>query len=170
MACAAGPGPAAAPGQATHPMQLSDILSVDRTACGVKIGSKKRALEYAADLIARADPDLVSGEVFDALIARERLGTTGLGRGVAIPHGRSKHGRHTVGAFVRVHSGIDFDAPDHEPVDLIFALLVPQDSTDEHLEVLARLAEMFSDETFRERLRRQDDCAGTFELLTGPRP
>lgn len=147
-------------------MQLADILTADRVACDVSARSKKRALERISEVIASADPSLTPGEVFDCLINRERLGSTCLGRGVAIPHGRVKHGEHTLAAFMKMSDGVDFDAVDRQPVDLMFALLVPEQSTDEHLEILAHLAELFSDEAFREQIRDAESCDEIFGLLT----
>lgn len=147
-------------------MQVSEILSPDRTRCDVDSHSKKAALETLSAMISGADPDLSRSEVFDSLLARERLGSTGLGQGVALPHGRLKSTNHTLGAFIRLQSGIDFDAIDHEPVDLLFALTVPEDSTEEHLQILSRLAELFSQPNFLDRLRSEGSSSGIFSLLT----
>ncbi len=144
-------------------MQIIDILTPERIACGIKAKSKKRALEKLSVLLADSDPSLSSSKVFDCLIARERLGSTGLGRGVAIPHARVKHCDQTLGAFLLLNNGVDYDAIDKQPVDLLFALLVPEDSTDEHLRILAGLAEMFSDDPFRKRIR---DCHGSVEIFS----
>jgi PTS system nitrogen regulatory IIA component len=148
-------------------MQVSEILSPDRVRSDVNSHSKKAALEELAALIADANPELTRTEVFDSLIARERLGSTGLGQGIALPHGRLKSTDHTLGAFIRLHAGIEFDAIDHKPVDLLFALLVPEESTEEHLQILARLAELFSKPEVLEKLRSEDTSAGLFKLLTG---
>lgn len=134
-------------------MLIRDILPPHCIACDVEAQSKKRALERLSELIARARPELVATGVFDSLIARERLGGTGIGCGVAIPHGRLRNSRATLGAFIRLKAGIDFDAADRQPVDLLFALLVPEESTEDHLRALARLAAMFRDEALRARLR-----------------
>jgi PTS system nitrogen regulatory IIA component len=153
-------------------MQVSDILTRARVLHKVKGRSKKAILETLANLIASEAPELTSAEVFNSLLTRERLGSTGLGHGVAIPHGRINHGRQPYGAFVRTEEGIDFDAIDNQPVDLFFALLVPVQATEEHLQILAQLAEMFSDEAFLERLRASRSSHEIFELLTQwtPRP
>jgi PTS system nitrogen regulatory IIA component len=149
-------------------MRLSDILSRDRTLCGLQVASKKRALEKVAELIASGEPAVSSAEVFECLIARERLGSTGLGHGVALPHGRLKHAERVVGALVRLSNAVDYDAADGGPVDLIVGLLLPDTRAEESLAVLARLAELFSDEGLRERLRRIDRCEELFELVVGP--
>lgn len=148
-------------------MQISQILAPDRVLSNVHDQSKKAALETLASLIAGADPGLTQAEVFNSLISRERLGSTGLGEGVALPHGRLKNGEHTLGAFIRLGAAIDYDAVDHKPVDLLFALLVPEESTDEHLQILAQLAELFSKPEVLERLRKEQTTEGIFSVLTG---
>ena len=107
----------------------------------------------------------MSAAVFDSLIGRERLGSTGLGHGVALPHGRVNQAEHAIGAFLKLDKGVDFDALDRQPVDLIFGLLVPDHYTDEHLKILAHLAEMFSDLTFCQRLRQADHDAALYQLF-----
>jgi PTS system nitrogen regulatory IIA component len=147
-------------------MRISDILSADRVACRLNVSSKKGALEELAQMIASGAPALSSTEIFESLISRERLGSTGLGHGVAIPHGRLKNSDQTLGAFALLARAVDYDAIDQQPVDLLFALTVPQHSTDEHLEILARLAEMFSDAELVARLRSESTAAALFKLLT----
>jgi PTS system nitrogen regulatory IIA component len=148
-------------------MQIAQILTPDRIQSNVPSQSKKAALEALAALIAAADPGLSQSEVFNSLLTRERLGSTGLGQGVALPHGRLKNGERTLGAFIRLESGIDFDAVDHQPVDLLFALLVPEESTDEHLQILSRLAELFSKPEVLQRLRTEQSKETIFSILTG---
>ncbi len=150
-------------------MLIRDILTSERTACAVEATSKKKVLEKISELIASAETSLTQAEIFDCLLARERLGSTGLGHGVALPHGRVKHGERTLGAFIRMREAIDYDAVDHQPVDLLFALLVPENSTEEHLQILSQLAEMFSNEDFRAQLRICDQCEAVYALLTRPR-
>lgn len=146
-------------------MQIAEILKPERIAVSTEISSKKGVLEELARLIAMDTPDLTQTEVFDSLCARERLGSTGLGHGVAIPHGRLKGGKHTLGAFIQLKDGVDYDAVDQQPVDLLFALLVPEESTDEHLQILARLAEMFSDTDLVRKLRYASSSDRLYELL-----
>lgn len=146
-------------------MQIAEILTPARVAVSAGISSKKGVLEELARLIAEDTPDLTQTEIFDSLCARERLGSTGLGHGVAIPHGRLKGGKQTLGAFIQLQDGVDYDAVDQQPVDLLFALLVPEESTDEHLQILARLAEMFSDTELVRRLRRASSSNRLYELL-----
>lgn len=134
-------------------MKLSDILTTDRIRLDFDAASKKRVLEFASELLAGSDENLSPRAVFDCLIAREKLGSTGLGHGVAIPHGRLAGLEKTIGVFIKVPKGVDFDAPDSEPVDLIFALLVPEQSTEEHLQVIAKLAGYFNSKASRDALR-----------------
>lgn len=136
-------------------METVDIsnLVVDRIACGVQAASKKKAIEVLSNLLAGAQSDLMPMEIFDSFVARERLGSTGLGSGVAIPHARFKKLNNAVGAFVQLSEGVDFDAIDSKPVDLLFALLVPENCAEEHLQILARLAEMFHDQSLLKQLR-----------------
>lgn len=148
-------------------MNISDIISPERVVCDVDATSKKKALEQLSDMIASdSSPTILSKDIVDSLIARERLGSTGIGYGVAIPHGRIKNTDHAIAAFAKLHEGIDFDAADNQTVDLLFALLVPEDSTNEHLQLLAQLAEMFSDEEFREKLRATKDHQTLYNLLS----
>lgn len=146
-------------------MRISDFLSPERVVCHAAASSKKRALEELSQLIAKEQGELTPGSVFDSLLARERLGGTGLGSGVAIPHGRVKDRQQAIGAFVTLQHGIDFDAIDAQPVDLIFALVVPEASTEEHLEMLALLATMFKDADLREKMRRAETPAALYDLL-----
>lgn len=148
---------------------IADLLCPDRLLLGSTATSKKRALEHLSELMASADEAFSQGTVFDSLLVRERLGTTGLGFGVAIPHARHPGTTHAVGAFMRLSQPIDFDAPDREPVDLFFGLLVPEDYTDEHVQILAQLAELFSDEAIRAALRSAADKDEVLGLIGHPR-
>lgn len=145
-------------------MHIRDILVPDRTQALLALTSKKRVLEHAASLVERAiarGTDESSGplpftaaQVFDALVSRERLGSTALGEGVAVPHCRIPHCARTLGVLISLSDGIDFDAPDGKPVDLVFVLIVPAHSTDEHLQLLAHLASLFNEPAFRQSLRK----------------
>jgi PTS system nitrogen regulatory IIA component len=132
-------------------MNLSDILTPERIALAMRAASKKRALEGISELIA-SDTDLNSTVVFQSLIERERIGSTGIGENIAIPHGRLKGLKKPVGAFAVLEQEIDFDAIDQKPVNIIFALLVPEEATDEHLQLLAQLAKIFSNNQVKEKL------------------
>lgn len=146
-------------------MKLSEILSPDCIRLDSDATSKKRVLESVSQLLADTDEGLSPREVFDCLIAREKLGSTGLGQGVAIPHGRLAGLDKTIGVFLRLPKGVDFDAPDNEPVDLVFALLVPKESTEEHLQVLASIASYFNSKGSGDALRVDITPKKACELL-----
>ncbi len=148
-------------------MQIADFISPERVIRQSKVTSKKRALEEVSGLIAAAQANLLEMEIFDCLLARERLGSTGIGHGVAIPHGRLKSVTHPIGAFAVLEKGVDFDAMDGAPVDLVCALVVPVESTEEHLQILASLAALFSDERLRDGMRRATSAEEVYALLTG---
>ena len=131
---------------------LDDILPVSHIILDAEISSKKRLFECVAQLFAE-QIGLSQTEVFDCLIARERLGSTALGQGVAMPHGRHASVPAATGAFVRLKTPIEFDAPDNKPVSLVFVLLVPEAATSEHLELLGHLAGLFNEKSVREALR-----------------
>jgi PTS system nitrogen regulatory IIA component len=147
-------------------MQLNTILSPGRTLSDAPGSSKKRILENIAKFICEDAPALNSGQVFDSLIARERLGSTGLGHGIAIPHCRIKGCNQIIGSLVKLAEPVDFDAIDNEPVDLVFVLLVPEQAHDEHLKVLATLAERFSNPDFCQRLRSANNRETLFDAAT----
>lgn len=146
-------------------MDMTGLITHDRIVCDSEVASKKRVIEVLSELLATGQSDLTARPIFDSLIGRERLGSTGLGHGVALPHGRFSQSQHAVGAFVKLRKGVDFDAADRQPVDLVFGLLVPDHYTDEHLKILAYLAEMFSDQTFCQQLREADSDQVLFERL-----
>ena len=131
---------------------LDDILPVAHIILDAEISSKKRLFECVAQLLAEQS-GLPQAEVFDCLVARERLGSTALGQGVAMPHGRHASVPAATGAFVRLKTPIEFDAPDNKPVSLVFVLLVPEAATSEHLELLGHLAGLFNEKSVREALR-----------------
>jgi len=137
---------------------VSDILNVDCTEIDVSVSSKKKLLEYLGQLISSQLSASSADDIFDRLLNRERLGSTGIGEGIAIPHCRLKECDKAFGVLLRLQQPIDFDAIDRQPVDLVFALLVPEEATDEHLQVLSMLARNFSDEQFRQALRNAPDA------------
>ena len=146
---------------------LDRILSSERVRSDVPAASRKRTLQELGEVFAGADPALSAQGVFDRLVARERLGSTGLGDGCALPHARVPGLGRTLGAFLRLRKGVDFDSPDDAPVDLVFALLVPEESTDEHLEILAAIARVFTDEGVRSSIRSADEPTRIREVLLG---
>jgi len=149
-------------------MELAEILSPQRVFAEVPGGSKKKVLETAAGLIAQQCPELDPNELFDNLISREKLGSTGLGMGIAIPHCRAKHCNNPVAAFFKLESGVDFDSIDHQPVDMLFVLLVPQDAHEEHLNILSKIAAMFSNEERRNTLRKAKTSDSLYDALVTP--
>jgi PTS system nitrogen regulatory IIA component len=151
-------------------MDIIDLIAPGRIVCNSPVASKKRVIETLSELLATGQTDLNARLIFDSLIGRERLGSTGLGHGVALPHGRFNQSRTAIGAFIKLEKGVDFDAIDRRPVDLIFGLLVPDHYTDEHLKILQLLAEMFSDKTLCQRLRDADSDPALFEQLRDWQP
>lgn len=146
-------------------MNIATLLAPERVICCPEVGSKKRALELLSERLAADNEGIEIADVFDSLLARERLGSTGLGHGVAIPHGRRAGIEHPIAALVKIERGIDFDAPDRQPVDLVFALLVPEQSNDEHLRILAALARLFSDRETVAKLREAEGAEAMLELI-----
>ena len=143
---------------------LSKILSLENVLLDLEVSSKKRAFEQAG-LIFENNCGIARSTVSDNLFARERLGSTGLGHGVAIPHGRIKGLKNPLAAVLRVLQPIPFDAPDEEPVQLLIFLLVPEAATQRHLEILSEIAEMLSDRELRERLKTEPDAARVHQLI-----
>lgn len=137
---------------------LSKILSADNVVLDLEVSSKKRAFEQAG-LIFENNCSIARSLVSDNLFARERLGSTGLGHGVAVPHGRIKGLKAPLAAFMRLKEAIPFESPDGKPVNLLIFLLIPDNVTQQHLEILSEVAEMFSDETFRNLLATESDAA-----------
>jgi len=147
-------------------MLISDLLSPEKIHCDIHLSSKKRLLELISEELARNSEDLSQREIFESLCARERLGSTGLGKGVAIPHGRVKGTQHVEASFIRLRKPLPFDAVDGEPVDLLFALAVPQDCSEDHLKLLAQVAELFSDPDLLEELRKAESSGRMLKLLS----
>ena len=146
---------------------LEHLLTLERTACQVPGLSKKRLFETIARLISEDQLALSYDEVFAQLIAREKLGSTGLGGGIAIPHSRIGNCTQPLGTLVTLAEPIDFDAPDGRPVDLVFALLVPEEATQAHLDTLAEIARQFSQEDFCSKLRVAGSNADLFSAALG---
>ncbi len=146
-------------------MRVADILTPGRVACCSGISSKEGALEELSRLLASVDPALSSTDILTCLNARECLGSTGLGHGIAIPHGRYAKIMRPAGALLRLEQGVDYDAVDHKPVDILFSLLVPVQSTEEHLQLLAMLAEKFSNPAVLERLRCSSQPQELYTLI-----
>ncbi len=152
--------------QSQGPIALADILSPERVRCNADATSEKKALEMLSGLMAGADATPDERAIADRLLAREKLGSTALGHGVAIPHGRCPAVQNAVAAVLKLRQGVDFDAPDGLPVDIVVGLLVPEECTDGHLQLLAQLAELFSQEDVRERLRNPVSPTEVVDLLS----
>jgi nitrogen PTS system EIIA component len=154
----------------TGPMnRLAAILPASNVLVNVDATSKKRVFEQAG-LLFENQHAIARSTVTDNLFARERLGSTGLGHAVAIPHGRIKGLKNPLAAVVRVQQPIPFDAPDDEAVALLIFLLVPEAATQRHLEILSEIAEMLSDRELRERLKTEPDAAGVHKLISDWEP
>lgn len=149
-------------------MDLSRILVEERIDCASDARSKKRALEALSNLLAAGEDAIGQSAVFGALVGRERLGSTAVGHGVAIPHGRLDGLESVRGAFLRLNDPVDFEAADGEPIDLLVGLLVPSDCGNEHLAVLAAVAERVADPDLLRRLRTADDPAGVLTAFGVP--
>lgn len=148
-------------------MDLSDLLSPDSVIPALKVNSKKQAIQELANRAA-ARIGLSEREIFDTLLQRERLGSTGVGHGVAIPHGKLVSLDRLFGIFARLDRAVDFDALDDQPVDIIFLLLAPEGAGADHLKALARIARQLRDPDIAEKLRATTDPAALFALLTQP--
>lgn len=150
-------------------MDLSDLLPVEAVLSNLKASSKKQALQEmaakAAVITARTDR-----EIFDTLLQREKLGSTGVGHGVAIPHGKLQGLQKLVGVFARLDKPVDFDALDDEPVDLMFLLLAPENAGADHLKALARIARVLREPAVAGKLRAANDANAIYALLTQPIP
>jgi len=143
---------------------LKTILTPGRTLCCVPGISKKRLFETIAEIICKDQPSLPYDDVLARLIAREKLGSTGMGNGIAIPHCRVSNCAQPVGALITLEEPIPFDAPDDQPVDLLFVLLVPEEANQQHLDILASLARLFSQEDFCLQLRNARDNRALYDI------
>ena len=148
---------------------IAKLLPAQNMVLDLDVSSKKRVFEHAG-LIFENNHNIARSQVFDSLFAREKLGSTGLGQGIAIPHGRIKGLKDAVGAMIRMREPIPFDAPDGQPVNLIFVLLVPERATDLHLQILSELAQMFSDQAFREKLVKAESALDMHQSIAEWQP
>ena len=144
---------------------ISQILTADQILLDLDASSKKRVFEHAGMLFEQK-LGMPRASIFDSLFAREKLGSTGLGQGIAIPHGRIKGLKEAAGAFMRLSAPVPFDSPDGKPVGLMFVLLVPEQATEQHLQILSELAQRFSDRAFREALGACDNTDDAHRLFT----
>lgn len=149
-------------------MKLADILPIENIALDIPGGSKKRVLESLSRFLAERIEQASSDVLYQGLLARERLGSTGIGEGVAIPHCRVPDCTSITGALLRLSDPVDFDAIDNNPVDLVFALIVPEEQHDEHLQVLSSIAELLQKENVRLRLRSAQSLESFYKIVTNP--
>ncbi|MDD2893018.1 MAG: PTS sugar transporter subunit IIA [Halothiobacillaceae bacterium] len=147
-------------------LTIADILTLERVKLHIDGISKKRVLELVSQVLASAQEGLEAWAIFDVLLARERLGSTGVGRGIAIPHGKLTELRAPIGCFLRLVTPVDFNSPDAQEVSMIFAILVPEGDEDTHLAILGQLARRFSDPEFCSAMRVTDSSETAFSLLT----
>ena len=152
-------------GPAVDSGPLRTLLSRDRVAVNVKISSKKRMLEEMAELLSRQLPGMDQQTVFSVLNERERLGSTGIGDGIALPHGRLNGISNPIAAAMNLHHPLDFDAIDDRPITIVIGLLVPAEATDQHLKVLSELAGAFSNTDFRKTVFEASNPDALFNLL-----
>ena len=148
---------------------IAKLLPPQNVVLDLDVSSKKRVFEHVG-LLFENNHNVSRSQVFDSLFAREKLGSTGLGQGIAIPHGRIKGLKEAVGAMIRMREPIVFDAPDGQPVSLIFVLLVPERATDLHLQILSELAQMFSDNAFRDQLLHAASADAVHSLIAEWQP
>jgi PTS system nitrogen regulatory IIA component len=146
--------------------QITQLLPLENILLDLDASSKKRVFEHVG-LLFENYLGIARSTVFDSLFAREKLGSTGLGQGVAIPHGRIKGLREATGAFLRLAAPVPFDSPDGKPVSLLFVLLVPEVATEQHLQILSELAQHFSDRNCREALAKATDASSIRQIFAG---
>jgi len=148
-------------------MNISDLLAPEAVVAGLRVQSKKQLLQEVAERLA-AVTRLPERRIFETLVERERLGTTGVGQGVAIPHGRMPELKRIGGLFIRLDSPIDYSSVDGEPVDLVFALLAPEGAGADHLKALARVSRLLRNQSACEKLRAAQSAGAIFAILTEP--
>lgn len=148
---------------------IAKLLPPSNVVLDLTVSSKKRLFEQVG-LLFENNHGIARSLIFDSLFARERLGSTALGQGVAIPHGRIKGLKEALGAFVRLAQPVPFDAPDGKPVSLVFVLLVPEQATEKHLQILSELAQMFSDRALRDSMSSAPDPGALHQIVAGWEP
>ena len=151
-------------------MQLTELVSPKSVTGSLSASSKKRLLERMGELLHEDHPELDEHAAFHSLFERERLGSTGIGHGVALPHGRIKGLKQAIGAFAILQNEMDYDAIDQQPVRMAFALLVPEETNEEHLQILSTLARLFDQEDLRQRLLHAQNESELYQTLTGQDP
>lgn len=151
-------------------IRLDEILNPSDVLVNVPGVSKKRVLETIAKLVAQALPSLDYADVFECLVERERLGSTGFGHGIAIPHCRLPNLTQAFSVVLRLDKAVDFDAVDNLPVDLLIVLVVPENANDEHLQLLRQIASMLNQDVVREKMRAAPDAAALYHIVLDSLP
>jgi len=146
-------------------MQLSEILTTSCTSCDVAVSSKKRILEKICQIAANQVTEVDQDELLESLLDREKMGSTGIGNGIAIPHGRLPNTSKAVAVLITTDKTIDFDAIDNREVDIFVALFVPEDSCKEHLDTLQNIAKLFSDKKMLKQVRKCNDNQALYNLI-----
>lgn len=146
-------------------MKIFSLLNRERVRARMEAGSKKKVLECLSEALSASLTTHTTEQIFDQLIARERLGSTGLGVGVALPHCRLAGIEAPMGALATLTDAIDYDSPDNEPVDLVFALIVPDSADEEHLQLLAQLAELFMQKEMCDQIRNAQTADEVLSLI-----
>ncbi|MBN7821061.1 PTS IIA-like nitrogen regulatory protein PtsN [Bowmanella sp. Y26] len=146
-------------------MEIKDILTPDRTVCAVQGSSKKRILESISDIAAQHLPDIGQDAILTSLLNREKMGSTGIGCGIAIPHGRLAGLSNVTAILVTSQPGVAFEAIDNQPVDIFFAILVPEDQAQGHLQTLATIAAKLNDKETVKKLRHAQSNQELFEAI-----
>lgn len=152
--------------QKLNDVDLEELLSIDCVETACQLSSKKRLMEKITTLLLQGRPQLDRKTVLQTLIERERLGSTGIGHGVALPHGRINGLEEVIGAVAVLEKPLDYDSLDNQPIKLAFGLLVPAEANEQHLKILAHLARLFNDETLREKMFEAGTNNEAFQLLT----
>jgi len=147
-------------------MKIKDFISEEGMVFAPSVTSKKAALELLSDTLAHQDSTISKNKILDALLAREKLGSTGLGEGIAIPHCRLQELENIYVAMLKLEEGVEYDASDEKPVYFLFSLIVPEDANEDHLELLANLAELLDNEPLRDSIKKSSNAKELYQILS----
>ena len=147
-------------------MQIKDFISEEGMVFSPSVTSKKAALEVLSDTLAHQDSNISKSKVLDALLAREKLGSTGLGEGIAIPHCRMQELENIYVAMLKLEEGVEYESSDDKPVYFLFCLVVPEDANEDHLELLASLAELLDNEPLRNSIQNSSNAKELYQILS----
>jgi PTS system nitrogen regulatory IIA component len=147
-------------------MQIKNFITEDGIVFTTSVSSKKRALEILSETLAYQDTDLNKNKILDALLAREKLGSTGLGNGIAIPHCRMEEIETIRASILKLEEGVEYEASDDLPVEFLFCLVVPEDANEDHLQLLAELAELLNNEQIRKSIQNSSNAKELYQILT----